>query len=295
MNNTKSYDTIEFVQLEKGRVMLGNDQGSILHTAEQPRHEVLICHEVWVSKNCITKGQWNAHVPRELRYPTSDEMWGMADTRDYSQIMRFLENLNKKAGVEMPHRLVSEAEWELLASRMHDLDISDMPEYNGEILADQPHVSYWGAPCDGGPWLENSENRSGAHMQVTRRRNPLFSTWILRGAIHHSTKQPGLGFRVARVHHTDTSDNIIRLPSEANRAQILRRELLFFLLIGVLPSMLWAGYNAPGYIARGWANLIFGGLMISLFSAILWRPRRPTWVIKEDRMVPIPRNRIIHP
>ena len=82
MNDIESYDEIEFVRLEKGRVMLGNDRGSILHTAEQPRHEVLISHDVWVSRNCITKGQWNAHVPQELCYPSSDDMQEIAEV-DY--------------------------------------------------------------------------------------------------------------------------------------------------------------------------------------------------------------------
>lgn len=280
----------ELVLLEPGSVLLGCDLGSQMHAADQPRHEVRIAHEVWISTTCITKEQWNAHCPEEHRYAEVDDMQGMADSVSHPEIEAFLVGLNAAdtRRDDLVFRLVSEAEWELCLLQREALGIVELPQGSGEILADQPHASFWGAACDGRPRFEESRNRGGFDMQVTRRPNPLWRKSMIRGAAPHSSRQTGLGFRVARVPSSLEQQDCVHLPSEPDRASILRREVFFFLMVGVLPSMIWAGYFVPDYISRGWPNLLLGGSMVSLFTAFIWRPRRPTWVVDDGRMVPIP-------
>ena len=56
-------------------------------------------------------------------------------------------------------------------------------------------------------------------------------------------------------------------------------EIVICALIGIIPSFVWAYFNAsPGYIAEGWLNLILGGVFMGLSTAIFWRPRTPTYL-----------------
>ena len=59
----------------------------------------------------------------------------------------FLKIINEE-NKEFKFRLPSESEWEMQKTIK---DSVLMPDKNGELIADQPHVSYWGAPCDGSP------------------------------------------------------------------------------------------------------------------------------------------------
>ena len=75
----------------------------------------------------------------------------------------------------------------------------------------------------------------------------------------------------------------ITIPEEADFASILKQETMFALLIGIIPSFLipiFRGYS--DYVFEGWANLLFGGICVSLASATIWRPRRPTWYLNEE-------------
>ena len=39
---------------------------------------------------------------------------------------------------------------------------------DGELIADQPHVSYWGAPCNGNHWLETNTKSAGYVLKFSK-------------------------------------------------------------------------------------------------------------------------------
>ena len=84
----------------------------------------------------------------------------------------------------------------------------------------------------------------------------------------------------------DWSDNSLAIPIRKDNQRIVFEEALISLFLGVLPSFLWAYYNASdGYIREGWLNLILGGIFFGLFTSLFWRPKQPTWHIKSGRMI----------
>jgi hypothetical protein len=82
------------------------------------------------------------------------------------------------------------------------------------------------------------------------------------------------------------------IPNRRNRKEVIIEEILICLIVGILPSFVWAFFNAsPDYIREGWLNLVLGGAFFSLFTMIFWRPRQPNWRIESDRMIPSRRKK----
>ena len=74
-------------------------------------------------------------------------------------------------------------------------------------------------------------------------------------------------------------DNVLSLPARADNRRIVFEEIVICTLIGIIPSFVWAHFNASqGYIAEGWLNLILGGVFMGLCTGIFWRPRTPTYL-----------------
>ena len=79
-----------------------------------------------------------------------------------------------------------------------------------------------------------------------------------------------------KTNHNDSSAP--KLPSSSDKSKLLFEELLISLVIGIIPSFVWAYFNASsGYISEGWLNLVFGGLFIGVFTVVFWRPRTNSW------------------
>ena len=111
----------------------------------------------------------------------------------------------------------------------------------------------------------------------------------------HPTR-PGKTFKVQTPVFSPQKDTYIRLlirkreqnetvlvPETADLSAIIRQEALFALFLGIIPSFLipiTQGFS--DYVYEGWLNLVFGGICISLASAAIWRPRRPTWMLNES-------------
>lgn len=142
-----------------------------------------------------------------------------------------------------------------------------------ETLADSAS-SYWGKPCDGRPWKEDGEIRA-RRVRVWSERGILESTRPIEIADSHS-------LRLVR-RESKYSETPIRLPGAGDATRILKQEAVICLATGILPSFIWAWFNAsPGYIAEGWLNLVMGGVFFGLSTAILWRPKTPTYIQTES-------------
>lgn len=142
-----------------------------------------------------------------------------------------------------------------------------------ETLADSAS-SYWGKPCDGRPWKEDGDIRA-RRVRVWSVRGILESTRPIEIADSHP-------LRLVR-RESKYSETPIRLPGAGDATRILKQEAVICLATGIFPSFIWAWFNAsPGCIAEGWLNLVMGGVFFGLSTAILWRPKTPTYIQTES-------------
>ncbi len=168
--------------------------------------------------------------------------------------------------------IASESEWELAHSR----GLLFAEEGSTEALADTAQ-DYWGKACDGRP-----HRGRGQTPDVLR-------VW-LKGNPSRRLQFPGQGSSSSKVRLvirdlSGWAEEPPRVPSSRNSSRILKEEVVICLLFGVIPSFVWAFFNASeGYIREAWLNLVFGGVFIGTLSQLFWRPRQPTWFVGSGMM-----------
>ena len=167
----------------------------------------------------------------------------------------------------------SESEWQLAYDR------GLIREGKGiEVLEDRISSSYWGKVCDGRAFLPDGSSlevcREWARDKATPRYLPL-------------TSSVGKLARIVRRGSRDKNPISPRLPKSPPTSRILLEEISIIIILGIIPSFLWAYFNAsPGYIETGWPGLILGGVILGILSGLLWRPKQPTWWVKGSKMFP---------
>ena len=186
---------------------------------------------------------------------------------DYNFEISFLPVNHEIAEVALQDEdcyVASESEWTLA---MEKKLISG--ENQVEELSDRIRGSYWLKYCDGRPFIE--DNWLMKVSRTWRSGNPSISS-IRKGEkceYLRLVKRP-------KINHNDSSSP--KLPASSDKSKLLFEELLISLIIGIIPSFIWAYFNASsGYISEGWLNLIFGGLFIGVFTVVFWRPRTKSW------------------
>ena len=200
-----------------------------------------------------------------------------ADGVSAKEIDIFLKKLNDKVSNEKGgiFRLPSEAEWELAYSTLGEKFL--MPP-QGEIIADSPFPNYWGAPCDGRPRIDSSRSQE-SQFKITKKPHLIKKKNPVRGVIRIDEGQEGVGFRIVWRKGNIEKQDWLNLPNEPEKIPILKREFLFFLLLGAIPSSLIAGYNNFEYLKDSIMSILLGGLFFSLITSFVWRPKRPTWIV----------------
>ena len=188
---------------------------------------------------------------------------------DYNFEISFLPVNHEIAEVALQDEdcyVASESEWSLA---MEKKLISG--ENQVEELSDRIRGSYWLKYCDGRPFIE--DNWLMKVSRTWRSGNPSISS-IRKGEkceYLRLVKRP-------KINHNDSSSP--KLPASSDKSKLLFEELLISLIIGIIPSFIWAYFNAStGYISDGWLNLVFGGLFIGLFTVVFWRPRTSSWKV----------------
>ena len=186
---------------------------------------------------------------------------------DYNFEISFLPVNHEIAEVALQDEdcyVASESEWTLA---MEKKLISG--ENQVEELSDRIRGSYWLKYCDGRPFIE--DNWLMKVSRTWRSGNPSISS-IRKGEkceYLRLVKRP-------KINHNDSSSP--KLPASSDKSKLLFEELLISLIIGIIPSFIWAYFNASsGYISDGWLNLVFGGLFIGVFTVVFWRPRTKSW------------------
>lgn len=165
--------------------------------------------------------------------------------------------------------VASESEWSLAMDKKLISGENEVEE-----LSDRIRGSYWSKYCDGRPFIE--ENWL---MKVSR-------TWS-NGTPSITSIPKGEGCKylrlVKRTKVWNYDSSAPKLPESSDKSNLLFEELLISLIIGIIPSFIWAYFNASkGYIAEGWLNLVFGGLFIGVFTVIFWRPKTKSWRVGKN-------------
>tara|TARA_B100001250_G_scaffold228895_1_gene196479 strand:+ start:9140 stop:9880 length:741 start_codon:yes stop_codon:yes gene_type:complete len=182
-----------------------------------------------------------------------------------------ISSIEQNSGLE----IASDSEWQLAYSR----GLLSGVDGSSESLADSA-IDYWGKACDGRPFVNDGNSptlirrwKSGKAQTLTA-----YSQGSNGGPIAD-------GVRLVLREKSVWSENPPCIPNSRNRLNLIIEEILICTIIGILPSFVWALFNAsPGYIREGWLNLVLGGVFFGLFTMLFWRPRQPTWHIESGRM-----------
>ena len=238
---------ISWKKVKPGKILVGSNNRSILFGGPGPRHEESLEYEFMISEAPVIASK--------------------------------VKDLTISLGAE----IASESEWELAYSR--GLIRADDGEI--EILADSSD-NYWGKKCDGRPIV-----REGNFPQFSRKwkgnKSEFYHTWPQIKDISEigSSGQAEKRIRLVIRGKGYFSEKPALLPKNRDQRSTIIEELMISMIIGIIPSFVWAFFNArPGYIEEGWLNLILGGIFIGLFSGIFWRPKQATWIIEGEEMRP---------
>ncbi len=162
-------------------------------------------------------------------------------------------------------QLASESEWHLAF-------VNGLIEGSNEIelLADCSRGDYWGKFVDGRAMF--------ADDWIVR----IGKKWNYGSAITHpiprETIEPDF-VRLVRRESQSFSESQ-RLPLTRDTTKIIREEVVIAIVLGIIPSFLWAHFNAtPGYIETGWPGLVLGGVVLGLLTGLFWRPKTASYRI----------------
>ena len=171
------------------------------------------------------------------------------------------ENLieSKEAG------LASESEWKLALDQGVIFGNQEL-----EKLSDCCKGNYWGKALDG-----RSHSEDDWTFLIAKQWSSGKPTTRL---LAKGSEQTNFVRLVKLEDITESTLIPQRLPLNRDTARILKEEILIALFVGIIPSFVWAYFNASeGYIQTGWPGLVFGGLILGLFSMILWRPKTTSY------------------
>ena len=240
-----------------------------MHAGNGPRHQVKIETAFEISSEPITFAQWKALTGNAVAGQDSD------------QPLNRLTPLMIEAGLIGTNdnlRPPSEAEWALADAQ----GVIKRGPVEIEVLSDRPpRSSYWSAPCDGRPWLPPL--RAGGVSDHTAHVTRIWrNEKTVRGATPRGVSRQKMGFRLVRGAQYDDD---LKMPIAPQKSGLIMREAIIALLIGIIPSFTWAYFNASReYIASSWLNIAFGGIFFSLMTALIWRPKTPSFHVEDGKM-----------
>ena len=170
--------------------------------------------------------------------------------------------------------LVSESEWELAYSR----GLISGDDGSSEFLADSGQ-NYWGKPCDGRPHVK------GRHAPNIIRRWKSGNAETLSVFTNFKDSESDRRTRLVVREISEWPVDPLTIPEHGNKSNILIEEILICIVFGIIPSFVWAYFNAsPGYLRDGWLNLVLGGIFFGIFTILFWRPKQPSWYIESGRI-----------
>ena len=163
--------------------------------------------------------------------------------------------------------LSSESEWAVALAQGAITGSGEL-----EKLSDRCKGTYWGKSLDGRPqWMGDwqfrickqwKDSTPSTRLVAREARQPEFARLVRVEAIREFAPDPPT------------------LPVNRDTGRLLREESSIILGFGIVPSFVWAYFNAsPGYIESGWPGLVLGGIILGLITSIFWRPKTTSYRI----------------
>lgn len=260
------------VDVPAGSVDIGTTRGGWMHGKDRPAFRAEL-PSFRIMSNPLTPTLATKVLGREM-----DELEGWATGWDDATLGELREGLTELRSPEgMEWRLPSPAEWE----RAIAFGSISMPHGFEEILEGHPHPDHRGARFDGAPrWVEHDRSMMTRYREG-RKSHPSRSDVFIAQPIPVFAPQ---GTAILRLVLTPTRpEDAPIVPRSADLRRRILEEVLIVTLVGIVPSFLIPVMNgAVGYLAEGWPNLVFGGVLIGVATGTLWRPRTRRWILGED-------------
>ena len=161
--------------------------------------------------------------------------------------------------------LASESEWKLALDQGAITGDQEL-----ENLSDCCKGHYWSKALDGRPhlmddWTFHIAKQWSSDKPTTR-------------LLAKGSTEPKFARLVKREDELEFEENPQRLPANRDTASLLKEEIVIAMIVGIIPSFVWAYFNASeGYIQTGWPGLVFGGIILGLLSMLFWRPRTTSY------------------
>lgn len=282
--------SIKLKYLPAQNILIGSDKGSLPYSSERPRHEVRLS-ERWIMDSLVSETLWREVIQETAENPLSSgsstsktqgtKTTAFAEGNSWEQIEKFLAIINEasiKQGMDGEWRLPSESEWQNAQTQLSIF----VPEKKEEVLSDQPHPNYRGAPTDGRPReIENPYSMMRLY-RVSRMAHPSKKMVSVKSQASIKNGQTGQVFRLIYVPGNWQQSTIV-VADFFNLKRLAIQESLIALIVGIIPSFAIPIMRGMGaYAISGWVNLLFGGLCLAFASSVFWRPRTPTWIFSED-------------
>ena len=157
--------------------------------------------------------------------------------------------------------LASESEWQLALDQGAITGDGEL-----EKLSDCCKGDYWGKALDGRPHFIDDWT---FHIAKKWSSGKCKMSLLAKGSTEAKFAR-----LVKREHNFDLDLSPERLPTNRDITSLLKEEILIAITVGIIPSFVWAYFNASeGYIQTGWPGLVLGGIILGLSSMLFWRPK----------------------
>ena len=157
--------------------------------------------------------------------------------------------------------LASESEWQLALDQGAITGDGEL-----EKLSDCCKGDYWGKALDGRPHFIDDWT---FHIAKKWSSGKCKMSLLAKGSTEAKFAR-----LVKREDNFDLDLSPERLPTNRDITSLLKEEILIAITVGIIPSFVWAYFNASeGYIQTGWPGLVLGGIILGLSSMLFWRPK----------------------
>ena len=277
-----SLNGLSFTLIEATTTIVGSTKGGWMHSSQRPCHEVKL-PQFYIMDFPLTEAQ----VARAMGAPvnTTEENAAMESltSLDLLELSQHImtgdeyQNAVKQHGGSWEVRPPTYAEW---MTAMHQNILNLAPGYT-ERLADAPAANFHGAMMDGRPRPQELLGPASLqHAAIAVHPKNMDVTALTSVPTNRALPQV-----VGRLVFTPIRQGPAkRVPLSTDRWAIIRSELLWTSVLGILPSFfipIMRGMSA--YAVNGWANLLFGGLCAGFVTGAIWRPKRP--ILRYDDVI----------
>lgn len=264
---------LRFVKIDSGQIFVGTDKGGWIYASERPRHRVDL-PSFLIMESQLTIRQVTSILGEEI---DDDNIYEGMDLETLGEIC---QKLSEHFDGEI--RAPSESEWLFSQDK-----IKSKCGFT-EFFSDESTGNHRGARLDGRPRIGDLIGPMSGH-RVAYATHPNNEQNKQRFSTPADRSLPKVVARLV-VSPKRTGDDL-RVPSDANLVSNIKSEIFWTTVLGIIPSFTIPVIRGFGdYAIDGWANLLFGGLCAGFLTGAFWRPKRTTWVSKDNQVIPFERD-----